>query len=103
MLRALREADPGLVVDLERWAQQWRSRSAPGTDRARLDFAHWTSLRRDLVTALQRFERDRARELADRALQDRYPAGPDDAVPERYRRLVDEYYRSLAGARRAVP
>ena len=103
LLRALRGADPGLVADLERWAQQWRSRSAPGTDRARLDFAHWTSLRRDLVTALQRFERDRARELADRALRDRYPAGPDDAVPERYRRLVDEYYRSLAGARRAVP
>ncbi len=103
LLRALGEVNPGLVADLERWAQQWRSRSAPGTDRARLDFAHWSSLRRDLVTALQRFERDRSQELADRALRGRYAAGPDDAVPERYRRLVDEYYRSLAGARRAVP
>ncbi len=103
LLRALRETSPGLVADLERWAQQRRSRSAPGTDRARLDFAHWSSLRRDLVTALQRFERERSQELADRALRDRYAVGPDVAVPERYRRLVDQYYRSLAGAGRAVP
>ena len=93
------EADPRLRADLERWARQWRSRSAPGTDPARLDHARWTSLRRDLVTALLRFERDRARELAERVLRDRYSAGPDDAVPERYRRLVDQYYRSLAGPR----
>ena len=103
LLRALREASPGLVADLERWAQQWRSRSAPGTDRTRLDFAHWSSLRRDLVTALQRFERERSQELADRALRDRYAVGPEVAVPERYRRLVDQYYRSLAGAGRAAP
>ncbi len=103
LLRALGEANPGLAADLERWARQWRSRSAPGTDPARLDFAHWTALRRDLVTALRRFESDRARELAERALRDRYAAGPDDAVPERYRRLVDQYYRSLAGAPPAVP
>ena len=102
LLRALGEANPGLVADLERWARQWRSRSAPGTDPARLDFAHWTVLRRDLITALQRFERDRARELSDRALRDRYAGEADDAVPERYRRLVEQYYRSLADPR-AVP
>ena len=102
LLRALAEADPGLAADLEGWARQWRSLSAPGTDPARLDLAHWTSLRRDLVTALQRFERDRSRELADLALRDRYAAGADDPVPERYRRLVEQYYRSLAGAPRAV-
>ena len=39
---------PASRADLERWARQWRSRSAPGTDPARLDFARWTSLRRDL-------------------------------------------------------
>ncbi len=99
LLRAMGEADPRLRADLERWVRQWRSRSAPGTDAARLDHARWTSLRRDLVTALLRFERDRARELSERALRDRYSAGPDDAVPERYRRLVDQYYRSLAGPR----
>ncbi len=102
LLRALGEANPGLGADLERWARQWRSRSAPGTDPARLDFAQWTSLRRDLITGLQRFERDRARELSDRALRDRYAAETDDAVPERYRRLVEQYYRSLADPR-AVP
>ena len=101
--RALGGTDPGLSADLERWARQWRSRSAPGTDPARLDVAHWTSLRRDLVTALRRFESDRARDLAARALRDRYAAPTDDAVPERYRRLVDQYYRSLAGAPSAVP
>ncbi len=101
LLRALGEASPGLVADLERWARQWRSRSAPGTDPARLDFARWTVLRRDLITALQRFERDRARELSDRALRDRYAEEADDAVPERYRRLVEQYYRSLADPRAA--
>ena len=54
------------------------------------------------MTALQRFERDGARELSDRALRDRYAAEADDAVPERYRRLVERYYRSLADPR-AVP
>ena len=101
LLRALGEANPGLVADLERWARQWRSRSAPGTDPARLDFSHWTVLRRDLITALQRFERDRARELSDRALRDRYAGEADEAVPERYRRLVEQYYRSLADPRAA--
>lgn len=101
LLRALGEANPGLVADLDRWARQWRSRSAPGTDPARLDLAHWTVLRRDLITALQRFERDRARDLSDRALRDRYAGEAGDTVPERYRRLVEQYYRSLADPRAA--
>lgn len=102
LLSALREIDPGLVADLEAWAGPRRSPSAPGTDPARLDFARWTSLRRGLVTALLRIERDRSQELADLALRDRYAAGADDAVPERYRRLVERYYRSLAVAPRTV-
>lgn len=102
LLSALREIDPGLAADLEAWVGQRRSPSAPGTDPARLDFAPWPSLRRDLVTALLRIERDRSQELADLALRDRYAAGVDDAVPERYRRLVERYYRSLAVAPRAV-
>lgn len=102
LLSALREIDPGLAADLEAWAGPRRSPSAPGTDPARLDFARWTSLRRGLVTALLRIERDRSQELADLALRDRYAAGADDAVPERYRRLVERYYRSLAVAPRAV-
>lgn len=102
LLSALREIDPELAADLEAWAGQRRSPSAPGTDPARLDFARWTSLRRGLVTALLRIERDRSQELADLALRDRYAAGTDDAVPERYRRLVERYYRSLAVAPRTV-
>lgn len=102
LLSALREIDPELAADLEAWAGPRRSPSAPGTDPARLDFARWTSLRRGLVTALLRIERDRSQELADLALRDRYAAGTDDAVPERYRRLVERYYRSLAVAPRTV-
>ena len=102
LLRALAEIDPGLAADLESWARQWRSRSAPGADPARLDFARWTSLRRRLVTTLRRVEQDLSRALADRAVRNRYAAGTDDAVPERYRRLVERYYRSLAGAPPAV-
>ena len=102
LLSALREIDPGLAADLEAWAGPRRSPSAPGTDPARLDFARWTSLRRGLVTALLRIERDRSQELADLALRDRYTTGADDAVAERYRRLVERYYRSLAVAPRTV-
>lgn len=98
LLEELRRENPDLAPDLEQWAQHWRSVSAPGTEWSKLDFANWSSLRRNLDNALQRFEADRSRELAASETRDRVTAGPDEALPERYRRLVDQYYRSLATA-----
>ena len=96
LLEELRRENPDLARDLDQWARHWQSVSAPGTEAFKQDFGHWDSLRRNLGNALQRFEVERSRELAADAYRDRLSAGPDDLLPERYRRLVDQYYRSLA-------
>ena len=96
LLDALRRENPDLARDLEAWAQHWQSSSAPGTEAYKLDLAHWDSLRRNLENGLQQVEIERSRELAADARRDRPSAGPGETLPERYRDLVDEYYRSLA-------
>ena len=81
---------------LDAWAEHWASASAPGSEGFKQDFANWDSLRRNLDTALQRVEDARSRALADADLRDRVTGGREAPVPPRYRRLVDQYYRSLA-------
>jgi hypothetical protein len=93
---ALRRENPELSRDLDEWARHWQSVSAPGTQASKQDFAQWDSLRRNLENALQQFEVARSRELGVGEIRDRPSAGPDEPLPERYRRLVDDYYRSLA-------
>ncbi|MEE2636680.1 MAG: hypothetical protein VYE68_05530 [Acidobacteriota bacterium] len=99
LLEALQRSSPELARHLERWAEEWRSVSASGTQASKLDYGEWVSLRRDLVSALQQFEAEQSSELASQALRDRYAAGIPDTVPEQYRVLVDEYYRALATTR----
>ena len=98
LLDELRRESPELDRDLERWAQHWQSVSASGTEAFKQDFENWDSLRRNLVNALQQFEAERSRELAAGEIRDRPRAGPDEPLPERYRPLVDQYYRALATA-----
>ena len=98
LLDALRRQSPDLDRDLEQRARYWQSVSAPGTEAFKQDFANWDSLRRNLEKALQQFEAERSRELAAGEIRDRPSAGPEESLPERYRRLVDQYYRSLATA-----
>ena len=98
LLDALRQLNPELDRDLEQWARHWQSVSASGTEAFKQDFENWDSLRRNLENALQQFEAERSRELAAGEIRDRLSAGPGEPLPERYRRLVDEYYRSLATA-----
>jgi hypothetical protein len=98
LLEELRRGSRDLDRDLEQWAQHWASGAAPGTELFKQDFAGWESLRRNLENALQQFESDRSRELAADELRDGLTGGPDESLPERYRRLVDQYYRSLATA-----
>ena len=98
LLDALRRQRPELDRDLEQWARHWQSVSAPGTEAFKQDFENWDSLRRNLESALQQFEAERSRELAAGEIRDRLSAGPEEPLPERYRRLVDQYYRSLATA-----
>ena len=98
LLDALRRQSPELDRDLEQWAQPWQSVSAPGTEAFKQDFANWDSLRRNLENALHQFEAERLRELAAGEIRDRLSAGPEETLPERYRRFVDQYYRALATA-----
>ena len=96
LLDALRRLSPELDRDLEEWARHWQSVSAPGTEAFKQDFEHWDSLRRNLENALQQFEAGRSLELAAGEIRGRLSAGPEEPLPERYRLLVDQYYRSLA-------
>ena len=98
LLDALRRQSPELDRDLEQWAQPWQSVSAPGTEAFKQDFENWDSLRRNLENALQQFEAERSRELAAGEIRERLSAGPEEPLPERYRQLVDHYYRALATA-----
>ena len=96
LLDELRQENPDLAADLDAWTRHWASQVAPGSEGFKDDFAPWDSLRRNLDTALQRFEDARSRDLAAADLRDRVTGARDEPIPARYRRLVDEYYRSLA-------
>lgn len=96
LLEELRRDNPELRRDLDAWAEHWASASAPGSEGFKQDFANWDSLRRNLDTALQRVEDARSRALAEADLRDGVTGGREAPVPPRYRRLVDQYYRSLA-------
>ena len=98
LLETLRQQSPELDQDLERWAQHWPTASAPGTEASKQDFESWDMLRRNLETALLQSEAAWSRQLAADEIRDRLSAGQDEPLPERYRRLVDRYYRSLATA-----
>lgn len=96
VLEELARARPDLRPDLERWAQHWWSGSAPGTDPGLQDLSAWTSLYSELQVLLDEFEVSRTRELGGEPGGERPNLGPGDAAPAPYRRMVDEYYRSLA-------
>ena len=96
LLDELRRENPELAGDLDAWIQHWASQAAPGAEGFKQDFAPWESLRRNLDTALRRLEDARSRDLAAADLRDRVTGEREEPVPARYRRLVDEYYRSLA-------
>jgi hypothetical protein len=105
-LRQLREAN-GLMGELrhERGGAgitpegQEMVMSAPGTEAFKQDFAGWESLRRNVDLALEQIEASLSARLQDRQARDRVQAAGEGRAPESYRRLVDEYYRSLARKR----
>lgn len=76
------------------------SRSAPGHESFKQDFSRWDTLRRDLDTALERYESAMAAQLAARLTDDRLSGGGSEQIPEPYRALVSRYFESLAKTRK---
>ncbi|MGE3273822.1 MAG: hypothetical protein AB7O67_01835 [Vicinamibacterales bacterium] len=93
----IRRDNPGMGSTPEGW---WPSVSAPGTEAFKQDFARWESLKKNLLVALEDVESELSDKLRARENQDRLNAGRHEAVPESYRELVEEYYRSLARPRK---
>jgi hypothetical protein len=67
-----------------------------GTEAFKQDFSKWESLRKDVDSALDRYEASVIARAARKGFQDRLSAGGSDRVPEDYRELIARYYESLA-------
>jgi hypothetical protein len=74
---------------------EW-SRSAPGTEAFKQDYAAWQSLASDVTRALERAESAVAGRLAGAIAKDRLRAGGSERVPEAYRHRVSKYFESIA-------
>ena len=72
------------------------SRSAPGTEAFKQDFARWDSLRKGIGNAMDRYEAALAQRLAEREAAERVQAPLRDKVPDRYTESVVRYYQSLS-------
>jgi hypothetical protein len=77
------------------------SRSAPGTEAFKQDYARWESLSKNVKNALEDLEASLANRLSDQRARDRVTAGEDDRAPALYQEAVSRYYRSIA--RRPTP
>jgi len=76
-------------------AHEW-SVTDQGTEGFKQDFAEWESLRRDVNSALERYEASIVARATRKSLQDRLSGGGSDHVPDAYRELIARYYESLA-------
>jgi hypothetical protein len=74
--------------------------SAPGTEAWKQDFARWEELKQQIEMALEKAETSLASQLREQESKDRLNAGATQAVPDAYKRLVDQYYRSLASRKK---
>jgi len=60
------------------------------------DYSKWVQLSREVGAGLERAETVLAQKLREQQVRDRLQAPSADRVPEQYRRLVEQYYQSLA-------
>jgi hypothetical protein len=74
---------------------EW-SRSAPGTEAFKQDYAAWQTLSADVARALERAESSVANRLSNAAAKDRLRAGGSERVPDAYRQRVSKYFESIA-------
>jgi archaellum component FlaC len=81
---------------------EW-SRSAPGTEAWKQDYAAWGSLSKDVKQALERYESSTAERLSRALTADRLRAGGSDRVPDAYQRRISKYFELLAKIRAEGP
>jgi hypothetical protein len=74
---------------------EW-SRSAPGTEAFKQDYAAWQALAADVAKALERAEGSVAGRLSTTLAKDRLRAGGSERVPDAYRGRVSKYFESIA-------
>jgi hypothetical protein len=67
-----------------------------GTEAFKQDFSQWQALRKDVDSALERYEASIVARASRKTLQDRLSGGGSDRAPDAYRRLIARYYESLA-------
>jgi hypothetical protein len=99
MIDALGQQPPGAARELGTPEGYQPSRSAPGTEAFKQDFARWDVLRRDLGSALEQTEAAIAGRLNEQALRERLEAGGDDRAPDHYRDQIAKYFRAIAGVK----
>jgi hypothetical protein len=79
---------------------EW-SRSAPGTEAFKQDYAAWQSLAGDVARALERAEASVAGKLSSAIARDRLRAGGSERVPDAYKQRVSKYFESIATRKKA--
>ena len=67
-----------------------------GTEAFKQDYTEWQSLKKDVESALERYEAATVARAARNSLQDRLSGGGSERVPDAYRKLIARYYESLA-------
>ena len=74
---------------------EW-SRSAPGTEAFKQDYAAWQALASEVTRALERAESAVADRLAGAIVKDRLRAGGSERIPDAYRQRVSKYFEAIA-------
>src|SRR5262245_33264060 len=74
---------------------EW-SRSAPGTEAFKQDYAAWQTLAADVTKALEKTEASVAGRLSNAMAKDRLRAGGSERVPDAYKDRVSKYFESIA-------
>jgi hypothetical protein len=84
-------APGGMSPEQHEWSQ-----TDQGTEAFKQDFTQWASLKKDVHSALDRFDASVIAKAARKSADQRLSAGGSDRVPDAYRRLIARYYESLA-------
>jgi hypothetical protein len=96
----LQQQSPDMRNGLTTPENWYPSLSAPGTEAFKQDFSKWETLKKGMLTALERTETRLSSQLRERESRARLNAGGYEGVSSDYQEMVDRYYQSLAAPRK---